>query len=162
LNAPRPIQGWPVIFMPVASGDEYAVAGRVADVALVSGSTPDDVRRTGAAISGNGDRVIRILADVVPILGQTVDEARRKANAVPDYPGDAFRFAGTPEQLAALMREWNTAGVCDGFNLRRSQLPSEVDLLVAAVTALARPPAVRGATLRDRLNLPRPASRYAA
>jgi alkanesulfonate monooxygenase SsuD/methylene tetrahydromethanopterin reductase-like flavin-dependent oxidoreductase (luciferase family) len=129
LNAPRPLQGWPVIVAPAAVPAE--VAARYADVVLVPGTTARAVRDAGktvcalAAACGRSDRAIRILADI---------------EWLPDAP--------------ALMRDWHAAGVCDGFNIRLDR------------TTLARlpgrPPRPDGITLRARLGLPRPPSRYAA
>jgi alkanesulfonate monooxygenase SsuD/methylene tetrahydromethanopterin reductase-like flavin-dependent oxidoreductase (luciferase family) len=156
LNAPRPVQGWPVIVVPVASAASRDLAARVADVVLIGGSTPDRARQTGAAIreiaNSAGSRTIRILVDVVPIFGRTSLGARTAAE-------DALHFEGTPEQLASLMRDWHAAGICDGFNLHP---PANVDLLGECVTALGRAPVTDGTTLRERFDLPRPRSRYAA
>lgn len=109
LNAPRPLQGWPVTVFPADAPP--ALAARLADIVLVD--TPDaaaEIRRLA------GPRTIKILLNVAaPAIG-------------PGLP----------------------AG-CDGFNLVRP------DLAVAI-----RPPAPATGTLRDRLGLPRPVSRYAA
>jgi alkanesulfonate monooxygenase SsuD/methylene tetrahydromethanopterin reductase-like flavin-dependent oxidoreductase (luciferase family) len=156
LNAPRPLQGWPVIVMPAISTEAYDLASRVADLVVIEGATPDGARRVGDIIreksvaTGRDVRAVRILANVEPILRRTNTEA--------DH---ATRFSGAPARVAALMREWCETGVCDGFNLVLRDLAA-LDLLGDCVTALARPSTARGGTLRERLDLPRPRSRYAA
>ncbi len=151
LNAPRPIQGWPVIFVPVTSEASRTIAARVADVVLVRGVSADSVREAGATAREDRD-TIRVLADVEPILG---------AMAGGGVDEDA-RFTGTPEQFTGLMRAWHDAGVCDGFNLRLRPVPAEIEILADCIATLRRPRAEDGMTLRDRLDLPRPRSRYAA
>jgi len=156
LNAPRPIQGWPVIVVPVASTTAHAFAAQVADVVLLAASSRETARNARADILemaeayGRPPGAIRILMDVAPMLGWTDTDAQRAAN----------QFTGTPARVADLMHTWHDAGACDGFNLLSPDL--ETDHLVAAcVTALAKttPDAT---TLRQRLGLPRPPSRYAA
>jgi alkanesulfonate monooxygenase SsuD/methylene tetrahydromethanopterin reductase-like flavin-dependent oxidoreductase (luciferase family) len=134
LNAPRPIQGWPVIFVPVTSDLSCAIAARVADVVLVPGVSADIVREAGMAVREHRDR-IRVLADIKPMAA--------------------------PEQFTAVMRAWYDTGVCDGFNLRLRPVPAEIERLADCIAALGRPHAANGMTLRDRLDLPRPRSRYA-
>jgi alkanesulfonate monooxygenase SsuD/methylene tetrahydromethanopterin reductase-like flavin-dependent oxidoreductase (luciferase family) len=151
LNAPRPIQGWPVIFVPVTSEESRTIAVRVADVVLVPGVSPDVLRKASATVCEHRD-TIRVLADVEPILGVMMADAGVDESA---------RFTGSPEQFAALMRAWHAAGVCDGFNLRLSPVPAEIEILADCIAALGRPRVADGITLRDRLDLPRPRSRYA-
>jgi alkanesulfonate monooxygenase SsuD/methylene tetrahydromethanopterin reductase-like flavin-dependent oxidoreductase (luciferase family) len=88
LNAPRPLQGWPVIVAPVSVPAE--VTARYADVALVPGTTEQAVRAAGSAIQGGRPGgAVRILADIEWSVG-----------------------------AMAMMRDWHAAGVCDGFNIR--------------------------------------------
>jgi alkanesulfonate monooxygenase SsuD/methylene tetrahydromethanopterin reductase-like flavin-dependent oxidoreductase (luciferase family) len=168
LNAPRPLQGWPVMFMPVASAMSRNLAAQVADVALISCTALEAARGAGAEIreqaAAHGRRIqsIRILVDVEPILGRTEAEARQKAAALGVGGKNTLRFVGTPRHFAALLREWHAADACDGFNLLPPDLPASVDLLAAAVAKVPRMPITSGATLRERLELPRPLSRYAA
>jgi N-acetyl-S-(2-succino)cysteine monooxygenase len=146
LNAPRPIQGWPVIFVPVTSHASRAIAARVADVVLVPGVSVDIVREAGAAVREHRD-TIRVLADI-ELTADGVDPSAR--------------FTGTPEKFTAMMRAWHDAGVCDGFNLRLPPVAAEIERLAGCIAALGRPRAADGMTLRDRLDLPRPRSRYVA
>jgi alkanesulfonate monooxygenase SsuD/methylene tetrahydromethanopterin reductase-like flavin-dependent oxidoreductase (luciferase family) len=166
LNAPRPIQGWPVVFVPVASVEASAIAARVADVALIPAATPDIARRASKALREHADafgrRGLPVLADVVPILGATVAKAQEMAGMRANSNGDTLRFVGTPEQFAAMLRDWHDAGVCEGFNLLPRPIPEEINLLADCVRVLDRPRPAEDVTLRDRLGLSRPLSRYAA
>jgi alkanesulfonate monooxygenase SsuD/methylene tetrahydromethanopterin reductase-like flavin-dependent oxidoreductase (luciferase family) len=130
LNAPRPLQGRPVIVVPVTDAASRGFASRVADVALVDGETPEQISRDSTAIreAANG-RTVRVLATIY------ASETR-------------------------LMRECRDSGVCDGFNLLLSGDPAAIEA-AARVSPMPAPP-VTGMTLRERLDLPRPASRYAA
>jgi alkanesulfonate monooxygenase SsuD/methylene tetrahydromethanopterin reductase-like flavin-dependent oxidoreductase (luciferase family) len=130
LNAPRPLQGRPVIVVPVTDAASRGFASRVADIALVCGETPEQVSRESTAIreAANG-RVVRVLATI------SASETR-------------------------LISECRDSRVCDGFNLL---LPGDHAAIAAAVRMMPAPiRRVTGMTLRDRLDLPRPASRYAA
>lgn len=74
---------------------------------------------------------------------------------------------GTPSMVADTMQEWFENGACDGFNIIPSMFPDEfesfVDLVVPELQrrGLYRT-AYEGNTLRDRLSLPEPMSRYTA
>jgi alkanesulfonate monooxygenase SsuD/methylene tetrahydromethanopterin reductase-like flavin-dependent oxidoreductase (luciferase family) len=111
-------------------------------------------------------QAIRILVDFIPILGRTEAEARRRAEAGGESSKDTLRFVGTPKRCAALMRDWITVGACDGFNLLLptsvADTAAEARLLAACVSACARPTTAGDGTLRGRLRLARPPSRYAA
>lgn len=167
LNAPRPIQGWPVIIMPVASAAAREFAAQVADVTLISCATPEAAQcacndiRERVATHGRRLQAVRILVNLVPILGRSTAEARDRAAGLGEDPGDTLRFVGTPPRLAALMREWHAVGACDGFNLL-SHDQDDFELLASCVNALQRNDVPVGATLRTRLELARPVSRYAA
>ncbi len=73
---------------------------------------------------------------------------------------------GTPEMVVDAMQEWFENGACDGFNVIPSMFPDElasfVDLVVPELQrrGLFRT-AYEGKTLRDRLGLRVPESRYA-
>jgi alkanesulfonate monooxygenase SsuD/methylene tetrahydromethanopterin reductase-like flavin-dependent oxidoreductase (luciferase family) len=79
---------------------------------------------------------------------------------------DAAVFTGTPDQLAALLLDGRGAGL-DGYRLRPAVLPHDLEQITRGlVPALQRRGAFRTGyvdrSLRERLGLPRPASRYAA
>ena len=70
-------------------------------------------------------------------------------------------LCGSAVQVADTLEEWFTTGAADGFNIMPASLPGGLDDFVALVVpelqrrGLFRT-AYEGATLRDRLNLPRP------
>ncbi|NQU72704.1 MAG: NtaA/DmoA family FMN-dependent monooxygenase, partial [Rhodospirillales bacterium] len=74
---------------------------------------------------------------------------------------------GTPSMVVDAMQEWFENAACDGFNIVPSMFPDEfesfVDLIVPELQrrGLYRK-SYEGKTLRDRLGLKVPASRYAA
>ena len=70
-------------------------------------------------------------------------------------------LCGSAVQVADTLEEWFTTGAADGFNIMPASLPSGLDDFIALVVPeLQRRGLFRtgyeGATLRDRLNLPRP------
>lgn len=76
-------------------------------------------------------------------------------------------LVGTPSMVADEMQTWFENGACDGFNLIPPMFPDEFELFVdMVVPELQRRgiyrTAYEGTTLRDRLGLSVPASRYAA
>jgi FMN-dependent oxidoreductase (nitrilotriacetate monooxygenase family) len=76
-------------------------------------------------------------------------------------------LVGTPPDVVDSMQEWFENGACDGFNLIPPMFPGEFDAFVdMVVPELQRRgiyrTAYEGGTLRDRLGLPVPESRYPA
>ncbi|APT34544.1 nitrilotriacetate monooxygenase component A [Methylobacterium phyllosphaerae] len=74
---------------------------------------------------------------------------------------------GTPEAIADDIEAWFRAGAADGFNLMPDVLPDGLETFVDAVVPILQRRGLfrrdyTGATLRDHLGLPRPASRFAA
>lgn len=80
--------------------------------------------------------------------------------------GTGHRIAvGAPEQIADTIEEWFRAGAADGFNLIPDVLPSGVEDFVDHVVPVLQKRGLfrteySGGTLRDRLGLARPASRF--
>lgn len=78
-----------------------------------------------------------------------------------------YQVVGSPADIADLMQEWFTTGAADGFNIICPFFPNSLDEFIELVVpelqrrGLYRT-AYEGTTLRDNLDLPRPASRYAA
>jgi alkanesulfonate monooxygenase SsuD/methylene tetrahydromethanopterin reductase-like flavin-dependent oxidoreductase (luciferase family) len=76
-------------------------------------------------------------------------------------------IVGTPSEVADFMEEWVTTGACDGFNVLppyfNGGLTDFVDMVVPELQrrGIYRT-AYEGSTLRANLELPIPASRYAA
>lgn len=103
-------------------------------------------------------------AAVTKVARDTGLSFRRVAHHFSTLPG-GLHVTGTPEQLADLIVSWFRAGAADGFTLQPLRLPLDLELFVdhvvprlraAGVTTDGYPP---GATLRERLGLPRPAPR---
>ncbi len=72
-----------------------------------------------------------------------------------------FTFAGTPEQVAALMIDWFENGAADGFNVMPPILPWMLDVFIAEVVPLLQKrglfrTAYEGTTLRAHYGLDRP------
>ena len=154
----------------------YEFAARAADVVFI---TPHDagqaraivaeVRAAEAAVERRGEP-LRILADLVVFLDAQPGAAQDRKNRLDELDGapyapDAAVLAGTPQQAADLLLEWREAGL-DGFRLRPGVLPADLASIARELVPVLRGRgAFRGAyqepTLRERLGLPRPASRYA-
>ncbi len=75
-----------------------------------------------------------------------------------------FTYAGTPEQVAALMIDWFENGAADGFNLMPPLLPWMLDVFIAEVVPLLQKrglfrTAYEGTTLRAHYGLDHPSGR---
>jgi alkanesulfonate monooxygenase SsuD/methylene tetrahydromethanopterin reductase-like flavin-dependent oxidoreductase (luciferase family) len=173
---PRPPQGQPLVTALAHATIPYRFAARAADVVYV---TPQDAGHAGAIVedvraaqdtAGRGGETLHIFGDLVVFLGQTETEAaEHKARldelAAEPYASDAAIFTGTSAQLADTLLEWRSAGL-SGFRLRPGALPRDLRQVTRGlVPELQRRLSFRdsytGDTLRERLGLPRPASRYA-
>ncbi|MFK0344268.1 hypothetical protein ACIQT6_11415 [Pseudomonas asiatica] len=76
-----------------------------------------------------------------------------------------FRLTGSPERIADNMQRWFENGAADGFNLMPPILPALLETFVDEVTPLLQQrglfrQAYEEDTLRERLGLERPVSRY--
>ena len=113
---------------------------------------------------------LRIFADLVVFLDESAEKAARRKERLDELLGrpfrsDAFVFVGTPSDLVDLMTEWQADGI-EGFRLRPGAIPHDLE---AITHELVGDPAgstafrdhYEDATLRARLGLTRPASRYA-
>lgn len=134
-------------------------------------------RRLGHDVSGmDPDKPLPDLAavdDVGTRSGQMLDMARREGWTLRQlYQHFAATrghmvLVGTPSEVVDSMQEWFESGACDGFNLIPPMFPGEFDAFVdMVVPELQRRGIYRTAyeegTLRDRLGLTVPESRYAA
>ncbi len=75
-------------------------------------------------------------------------------------------FAGTPEQLADSIIQWQDAGAVDGFTMMGTTLPYELEAFVDHVVPILQARGrfrteYAGRTLREHLGLPRPAGHVA-
>lgn len=134
-------------------------------------------RRLGHDVTGmDPDKPLPDLAavdDVGTRSGQMLDMARREGWTLRQlYQHFAATrghmvLVGTPSDVVDSMQEWFENGACDGFNLIPPMFPGEFDAFVdMVVPELQRRGIYRTAyeegTLRDRLGLSVPESRYAA
>jgi alkanesulfonate monooxygenase SsuD/methylene tetrahydromethanopterin reductase-like flavin-dependent oxidoreductase (luciferase family) len=164
---PRPPQGQPIV-SALGHGDiAYQLIAAAADIGFV---TPRDA----PSAAGLADQPVRLFADLLVFLDDSTAAATRRAARLDDqagapYRSDALIFAGTPAELADLILAWQPAGLT-GFRLRPAAIPHDLTRITRAlVPELQRRGAFRteyasspeAPTLRDRLGLPRPASRYA-
>jgi alkanesulfonate monooxygenase SsuD/methylene tetrahydromethanopterin reductase-like flavin-dependent oxidoreductase (luciferase family) len=168
LNVPRPPQGRPVIVhRDSGNGPMREAAAAFADAIVVAPSGLDDaIMLRGAlrqAATAAGRAVApKVIASALLVLAETDATARDRAAALDATdPLDALSLVGAPESVADIMRRWIAAGASDGFDLRPAVLSEDVEPLAALVAATARP-APEGETVRARLGLPRPASRFSA
>ncbi|MBV9451600.1 MAG: LLM class flavin-dependent oxidoreductase [Streptosporangiaceae bacterium] len=165
---PRPPQGQPVVAALGHGPGAHRLIGQVADIGFVTPRTADHARDIVAGIQT--DRPVHVFADLVVFLGSTPGEAARRQARMDEragyaYTGDATAFTGTPAQLAGLLVQWQRAGL-SGFRLRPGAIPDDLEAITRGVVPeLQRRGAFRTAyeagTLRERLGLGRPASRYA-
>ncbi len=173
---PRSPQGQPLVValahVPVA----HRLAARGADVVLVTPHDTDDVHDDLAAVRaaeaevGRTGRPLLVHADVLVLLE---DDIRGAQAALADLDrrahrslrSDALVVATDAADLAGLLERWHAAGL-DGVRLRPARLPLDLDRIVDDVVPLLearglRPPEYGSGTLRERLGLGRPPSRYA-
>ncbi|MBD0707782.1 FMNH2-dependent monooxygenase [Streptomyces sp. CBMA291] len=147
---PRPPQGNPVTVVDATRPTARDTAAQHADVALIQASSAEEAAavraelRAGARAHGRNPDLLRVL------LSATVDL-------------DAYE--GGPGALAELIAAWHGGGAVDGFHL--VPVVPERDLARFTGETVTRlrdrglfRTAHEGATLRDHLGLPRPASQY--
>lgn len=174
---PRPPQGQPLVAALAHGSEPYRLIARAADVGFVTPHDPGQARdivteiRAAQDASGRADDTIHVFADLVVFLDEDAGTAAgRKTRldelAGQEYRSDALVFTGTPAQLADLLQEWQHAGL-SGFRLRPAVIPDDLEAITSGlVPELQRRGAFRTGyepgTLRGRLGLSRPASRYTA
>ncbi|MBI4934604.1 MAG: LLM class flavin-dependent oxidoreductase [Actinobacteria bacterium] len=173
---PRPPQGNPLVAALAHSRIPLEFAARSADVVFVTPSGAGDVPnwvgqvRDAERSVGRAGAPLKILADLVVFLDESETAAADRKHRLDELDGDELRtdasvFVGTPEALAAQLNAWQSYGI-DGFRLRPGVLPHDLEQIVdRLVPALQRRGTFRteygDETLRERLGLARPASRYA-
>ncbi len=169
LNVPRPVQGRPVIIHhDRGPGPLRRAIAPLADVILADCPTQADARalQDSLAAARHGGAPLLVIS-VMPVLAHSDADAARRAQALDALaPCRTPRFVGTPDGFAAVLSRWHDASACDGFDLRPAAVPQDLDLICERVLPMLGrapfPPAAHpGATLRDRLGLQRPASKFA-
>ncbi|WP_154096894.1 LLM class flavin-dependent oxidoreductase [Microbacterium testaceum] len=165
---PRSPQGQPLITALAHQSVPVRFAAEHADLVFI---TPTDA----AAVAGIVDELtapereepLRVFADLLVL----VEETRAEAQAVWDrlqerapLTTDARVVVGDADDVVAEIRALVEAGV-DGVRLRPARLPADLDRIARLVAPRAADagilaPDTGEPTLRERLGLPRPTSRY--
>lgn len=166
---PRSPQGQPLITALAHQSVPFRFAAEHADLVFI---TPTDA----AAVAGIVDELtapereepLRVFADLLVL----VEETRAEAQAVWDrlqerapLTTDARVVVGDADDVVAEIGALVEAGV-DGVRLRPARLPTDLDRIARLVAPRAADagilaPDTGEPTLRERLGLPRPTSRYA-
>ncbi len=170
---PRPPQGQPLVSALGHTAAAYRLIGTATDIGYVTPGDAGHARQIVAEIraAGRGPDPVHVVADLVVFLGPSAAAAAGRKARLDElagyvYTSDATVFTGTPAQLAGLLTEWQQAGL-SGFRLRPGTIPGDLEAITRElVPELQRRGAFRTSygpgTLRGRLGLRRPASRYAA
>ncbi|WP_336209403.1 LLM class flavin-dependent oxidoreductase [Nonomuraea sp. LPB2021202275-12-8] len=169
---PRPPQGQPIVTVLDHGGSRvpYELPARAADIVYV---TPHSRAQAAAIVEQvrsvpRDGQPVKVFADLLVFVGD--DAAGRKARldelAGAELTSDAAVFAGTADELAELLLDWQQAGI-EGYRLRPGVVPVDLKAITRHLTsALRRHGAFRSAyeagTLRGLLGLGRPVSRYTA
>jgi alkanesulfonate monooxygenase SsuD/methylene tetrahydromethanopterin reductase-like flavin-dependent oxidoreductase (luciferase family) len=181
---PRPPQGQPVVAALAHYPVPYRFAARGCDVVFITPFSAEhaarvkgEVRAAEVAVGrADGPRAtagpLAVYADLVVFLDDepgaaAARKARLDALDGAEFTADCATFTGTAGELADLLLGWRAAAGIDGFRLRPGALPRDLTAITRSlVPELRRRGAFRAGyaerTLRARLGLPRPASRYAA
>jgi alkanesulfonate monooxygenase SsuD/methylene tetrahydromethanopterin reductase-like flavin-dependent oxidoreductase (luciferase family) len=173
---PRPPQGQPLVAALGHATVPFGLIAKATDVGFVTPRSADDARsivsevRSLAGDAGRDPGAVRVFGDLVVFLdtadGSGADrKARLDERAGEEYASDAAIFTGGAADLADLLLEWHSAGLA-GFRLRPGTIPDDLAAITRGlVPELQRRGAFRTGydtgSLRGRLGLPRPASRYA-
>lgn len=168
---PRSPQGQPLITALAHQSVPYRFAAEHADLAFV---TPADAGEVGGilseleSVSLDRDAPLRVFADLLVLVEETRAEAEAVWNRLQDRAplrSDARVVVGSADDVVDEIRALAAAGV-DGIRLRPTRLPADLYAIAERVVPRAAAAGILlpddGApTLRERLGLPRPASRYA-
>jgi len=174
---PRPPQGQPLVAALGHATVPFGLIAKATDVGFVTPRSADDARSIASQVgslageAGRDPGAVRVFGDLVVFLdtadGSGADrKARLDERAGEEYASDAAIFTGGAADLADLLLEWHSAGLA-GFRLRPGAIPDDLAAITRGlVPELQRRGAFRtgydAGSLRGRLVLPRPASRYAA
>jgi alkanesulfonate monooxygenase SsuD/methylene tetrahydromethanopterin reductase-like flavin-dependent oxidoreductase (luciferase family) len=179
---PRPPQGQPIVAALAHAALPYRFAARSSDVVFVTPADADhaarivaEVRAAEVAVNrpGEADGIgapLLVYADLVVFIDERPGVAAGRKRRLDELDGAEFAtdcavVAGTPGEVAGLLLDWRTVAGLDGFRLRPGTLPHDLERISRAlVPELRRRGAFRAGyaqrSLRERLGLSRPASRY--
>ncbi len=177
---PRSPQGQPPIALVAADPEAYQRAAREADLVFVAPRDAVDAAAVVAAVraaqSQRSGPALRVFADLVVFLDQDAGEAQARLarwndlDAPPASPPDGREplatLVGTPKDLAVELAEWAAAGL-DGLRLHPGGTAADLPAITRGLVPQLRAagliePTAPARTLRERLGLARPVSRYAA
>ncbi|MEV6562650.1 LLM class flavin-dependent oxidoreductase [Nocardia sp. NPDC051756] len=162
---PRSPQGQSIVAVRAHDDESTGVAVRRADLIRVAASDLDSARvlrtalRTAVRAADRDPDVVRVLLDVEVHLADSAADADSAVAQLDQWTAGSpagLRHIGTPATLRELLGSIDASGAADGVVLR----PLAVPATVRHLAALERKP-LSASTLRDRLGLPRPVSRYA-
>lgn len=159
---PRPPQGRPPVVVRAEDDHALATAAVAADVVVVTSGTLGAVRerylrvREEVAAAGRDQDGVAVLAEV---------RAHLARGPGPDRAGAGLVHTGSPGALAEALLEWGR--VVDGFVVGFGSTDEDLPLFTERTVPLLRESGVLREgdgprTLRDRLGLARPDSRYGA
>jgi len=166
---PRSPQGQPLITALAHQSVPYRFAAEHADLVFV---TPTDAGAVEGILdelaSGEREEPLRVFADLLVLVEETRTGAAAVWNRLQDrapLTTDARVVVGTADDVVEEIRALAAQGV-DGVRLRPARLPADLDAIADRVVPRAAAAGILlpddGApTLRERVGLPRLASRYA-
>ncbi|WP_433725182.1 LLM class flavin-dependent oxidoreductase [Nocardia sp. CA-129566] len=172
---PRSPQGQPIIAIRADAAAGSAIATRHADLIRIAATDLDSAQarrsalRTAIRAADRDPDAVRVLLDIDIHLADSAAAAQAELAQLdrwaPPGPTPRLRHIGTAESLRELLSA--VADAADGVVLRPLAAPATLGHLSATpLLGIGAPAARTGAdprpTLRTRLGLPRPASRYAA
>jgi alkanesulfonate monooxygenase SsuD/methylene tetrahydromethanopterin reductase-like flavin-dependent oxidoreductase (luciferase family) len=170
----RPPQGHVVVIQIAGDHDGEPHTAIAADVLILHDTTLEAARDAYArhqAQAASVHHTLRVLQAVMPVIGATDAAAQARADALDARAADGdrvrgLRLVGTPAHIADELVRWFRSGAADGFHLLPAELPADMDEYAGLlVPELQRRGAFRtayaGRTLREHLQLPRPASQFA-
>ncbi|WP_107655139.1 LLM class flavin-dependent oxidoreductase [Nocardia suismassiliense] len=163
---PRSPQGQSIVAVRAQDDASTGVAVQRADLIRIAADDLEAARalrtalRTAVRAADRDPDAVRVLLDIELHLADSSASAQEEVAQLDRWtdPGisTSLRHLGTPATLRELLGAIDASGAADGVVLRPLAVPTTVDRLAA----LARKP-LSARTLRERLGLPRPASRYA-
>lgn len=171
---PRSPQGQPLITALAHQTIPYRFAAAHADLVFITPLEPSAASGILAELADAEVEVrtdperLRVFADLLVLVEDTVDAAEASWARLEERASlvtDARIVVGTPDDVVEEIRALNASGI-DGVRLRPARLPADLIAITDAViprleAAQLLEPDDGAPTLRERLGLPRLASRYA-
>ncbi|WP_460064011.1 LLM class flavin-dependent oxidoreductase [Streptomyces sp. YKOK-I1] len=173
LSVPPSAQGHAVRVADATEPAVRAAAARYADVALVRVAGSAEARavradlRAAAAAAGRDPDSLRVLVSLLVDLGDGEHAAEPgHGGGGPRQTGRGPLYRGGPVDLAELIASWHRDAAADGFHLVPVDPHRDLERLVNGTVALLQHRGLfrtfyPGGTLREHLDLARPAHQYA-